>query len=180
MSCLRLGLATAIDNPKSGDRTTEVVGAADLAAEGGIPDFAVDQNLLDPTLLLLGRCLQEFASIAVELPIIEIKAGRVGWCQYIIKPAPDDGSEILVGQRADGLALQISSGPWRVGEGAQGCFGISAPDHKWHRPVEWEIAFNISIGMPRSLRVFFDARHAGGSNVGAASGIALGFAVDDP
>ena len=108
MSCLRLGLATAIDNPKSGDRTTEVVGAADLAAEGGIPDFAVDQNLLDPTLLLLGRCLQEFASIAVELPIIEIKAGRVGWCQYIIKPAPDDGSEILVGQRADGLALQIA------------------------------------------------------------------------
>ena len=76
MGCLRLGLATAIDNAKPCDRAPVVVGAANLAAEGGISDFAIDQNLLDPALLLLGWCLQEFASITVELPIIEVKPVR--------------------------------------------------------------------------------------------------------
>jgi hypothetical protein len=105
MCCLRLRLAPAVDHPKARDRAAILIRAADRAAETGVPNLAVDQNLLDPALLFLGRRLQEIAGAGIELPVLKLKTSRTGRIKDINQTGPHGRSEVLFGYCADGLEV---------------------------------------------------------------------------
>src|ERR1700744_1895340 len=67
VSGLRFCLATAVDHPKAGNGAGIVVRIANLAAEIGVSDFPIEQNLDDLPFLLFNRSRQKIESCWIDV-----------------------------------------------------------------------------------------------------------------
>ena len=111
MRRLCLGLAATIDDLEAGDRARVLVGIADMPAKAGVANLAIDQNLLDAALLLVRRRFQQAERLPVHMPVIQFEADGVLGSQRLSEAAPHDQCEILFGQLAYGLALEVGADP---------------------------------------------------------------------
>jgi hypothetical protein len=74
---LHFRFAATVHYSEAADRTAIVVGVTDLTPKAGLPNLAIEQDLLDPTLLFFEGSLKEDSGLLVGVQGIEFKANRV-------------------------------------------------------------------------------------------------------
>ena len=114
--------------------------------------------------------------------VVQAQAPRIFWRKGLGEPGGHDGGEVGICERADSSALDGRADPAGVINGAERRLPIAAfrRPSKRDRAVEGKVVADNRVGVVGPHQVWFDAKNAGDGGVGAATTIALGFAVDDP
>ena len=176
---LHLRFSAAIHHAESCHSTSVVVGLADLAAEIGVANLSIEEDLFDPSCLLLWWRSHQIQSLGIDVARIKLQTHGVFRSQGFVEAGARDRGEVGAGENPYRFAMQICADAARISDLPQGGFCIGATG-KRDRAVERYVISDQRIGIARPRRIGINSQYPSHSNVSAPTTISLWLSINDP
>src|SRR6266404_4303801 len=132
MGGLHLRLAAAVHDLKARHRAPILICLAYLASKACVAYLPIDEDLLDPTGLLLDGGANQVQCLVIDMGGIELKPNRILWRQGLAEACASDGGEIYLRHRPDRLSLQVGADAARITYLPQGRLRVGSVADKRH------------------------------------------------